>query len=78
METNTECTHSHFIDLDARVGYGEVTVGIDGDRILDIDDEDPEEVEFPESVTGLGIENDSSGSTVNISMKICVDCRRVL
>lgn len=74
----TPCKHSHFVSLDCRVGYGEVTVSVDDDPVLDIGQDDPEEVVFPSEVTDLGIENDSGGSTVNVTLRICLDCKTVI
>ena len=81
MDTNssdTTCSHSHKVTLDARVGYGEVTVTVDDEPILDIGQDDPEEVEFPTEVTDLGIENDSGGSTVNVTLTVCLTCHKVV
>lgn len=89
MTDQLSCQHlNNVINLDLRVGYGEVSVQHEMKatgsspawviNILDYDQEDPEDIEFPSSVTGLGIFNKGNSSSITVGMRICADCRRVL
>lgn len=79
MENGTNCAHPTHVHLDCRVGYSDISVGVNDEYLIDAGGtEDPEEVEFPSEVTDLGIENDSGGSVVTVSLKVCLTCRKVI
>lgn len=65
--------------MDCLVGYGDLMMDT-SDNSFDFsrDDEDPEEKEFPEEVTNLGIVNRSSGSVVEVNLRICLTCQKVI
>lgn len=77
---NTECSHPKVVTFDCRVPYSDCFIEVSGteDPLMDCDTENPEEVEFPEEVTSLGIDNNSSSSTVEVNFRICTTCHRLL